>query len=387
MEKIKIKFNEWPKYTNEEQKEVLNIVKSGKVNYWTGNKCTEFENRFKKKFKLRHTITVANGSVALDAAIKVLNLKKNDEILVTPRSYVSTASCIQSSPAKIKFVDIDLDNQNLSPSEIKKKISKNTKVIICTHLAGWPCDVLKIKKIIGKRKIFLIEDCSQAHGAKINNINVGSIGDISIWSFCNDKIISTLGEGGMIACKNKNIWKKLWAYKDCGKNYDKIFGTRKSKLFNWVHDYQGTNLRMTEIQAAVGIIQLKNLDKMIFKRNYNCKFVWKNIVDNKIIYCPDIPKNIMHSGYRCYIFAKNRNIRNEIIEYLNKKGIDANQGSCPEIYREIRFKNKQKYKILHNAKKLGNLSISLPSHNFIEKRRLQYMVDTINTYIKINDEL
>jgi dTDP-4-amino-4,6-dideoxygalactose transaminase len=126
---------------------------------------------------------------------------------------------------------------------------------------------------------------------------------------------------------------------------------------------------------------------MIFRRNYNCKFVWKNIVDNKIIYCPDIPKNIMHSGYRCYIFAKNRNIRNEIIEYLNKKGIDANQGSCPEIYREIRFKNKQKYKILHNAKKLGNLSISLPSHNFIEKRRLQYMVDTINTYIKINDKL
>ena len=382
MEKIRIKFNEWPKYSLEEQKEALRIIKSGKVNYWTGNKCSEFEDKFKKKFGLNYSITMANGSVALDAAINVLNLKKTDEVLVTPRSYVSTASCVQKTPAKIKFVDIDLNNQNLSPDLINKKINKNTKVIICAHLAGWPCDIDKIKKIIGKRKIFIIEDCSQAHGAKINKKHVGSLGDISIWSFCNDKIISTLGEGGMIACKEKKIWKKLWAYKDCGKNYDKIFKRRKSKLFNWVHDYQGTNLRMTEIQAAIGIIQLKNLDKMVYLRNRNCNYIWNNIIDNKLIYSPKIPKNILHSGYRCYIFAKNKKIRNEFLEYLHRRGIDANQGSCPEIYKELRFKRNYKIKILTNAQKIGDQSISLPSHNFIEKKGLNYMVNVINNFIK-----
>ena len=381
MEKIRIKFSSWPKYSVEEQKEVSKIIRSGKVNYWTGNNCTNFEINFKKKFNLNYTITVANGSVALDAAISVLNLKSNDEVLVTSRSYVSTASCIQNTFAKIKFVDIDLNSQNISYHDLIKKINKNTKVIICTHLAGWPCNINEIKKAIGKRKIYLIEDCSQAHGAKINNKFVGSFGDISVWSFCNDKIISTLGEGGMIACKNKEIWKKLWAYKDCGKNYDKIFKKRKNNLFNWVHDYRGTNLRMTEVQAAVGSIQLKNLDEMTKKRNFNCKYIWKKIISNDFIKVPVINDKIFHVGYRCYIFAKNLKIRNDLIVNLNKNGIDANQGSCPEIYKEKRF-GKKFINELKNAKKSGLLSIALPSHHLINKRQLNFLVYTINQFIR-----
>ena len=205
-------------------------------------------------------------------------------------------------------------------------------------MAGWPCDIQKIKKIIGKKqKIYIIEDCSQAHGAKINNQYVGSMGDISVWSFCNDKIISTIGEGGMISCKSKLIYKKLWAYKDCGKNYDKIFKKNKNNLFKWVHDFNGTNLRMTEVQAAVGIEQLKNLKKMINIRFKNIQFIYKNIKKNNFIYTPVLPKNIFHSGYRCYLIAANKKIRNKFISYLASCGIDANQGSCPEIYREKDF--------------------------------------------------
>ena len=382
--KKKISFNDWPKFTKKEVKLASDVISSGRVNYWTGSFCKKFEKKFKSHFNLKHTITVANGSVALDAAVNVLNLNKNSEVLVTPRSYVSTASCLQNTQAKIKFVDVDLNTQNISIKSLEKSISKKTKLIICTHLSGWPFDVEKLKKIIGKKKIYIIEDCSQAHGAKIRDKFVGSMGDIAVWSFCNDKIISTVGEGGMIACKSKNLYKKLWAYKDCGKNYEKITNQNNNYLFKWIHDFEGTNLRMTEVQAAVGIEQLDNLKYMINKRFKNLQFIYKNINKSNKIKSPIIPKDIFHSGYRCYLFAQNKKIRNKFINFLNKKGIDCNQGSCPEIYKEKRFKNKNNYKILANAKKLGDTSISLPCHHSISKSNLKYMVDIINLFIKKN---
>ena len=375
----KITFNRWPRFTQSEIAKVTKIIKSGKVNYWTGNYCTQFENNFKLKFGLNHAISVANGSVALDAAVSVLNLKKNDEVLVTSRSYVSTASCIQQTPAKIKFIDVDINSQNINLESIRNNINSKTKLIICAHLAGWPCDIRAIKKIIGDQKIYIIEDCSQAHGAKIDDYYVGSIGDISVWSFCNDKIMSTLGEGGMISCKSTKLYKKLWAYKDCGKNLDKINKKSKNQLFKWLHDYDGTNLRMTEIQAAVGIEQLKKLNSMVSKRYNNLKILKKKIINNKII-IPDYPKNIIHSGYRFYLYLKNPLIRNEFIQYLNKNLIDANQGSCPEIYKERRFSKKQKFKLLENANKLGKICVSLPSHHLISKKNLNYMIEIINKF-------
>jgi len=383
--KMKIKFNSWPVYSNNEIKIINKVVKSGKVNYWTGNYCSIFENYFRKKFNLNYTVSIANGSVALDAALSILNLKKNDEVLVTSRSYITTASSIQKTPAKIKFLDVNLNNQNICLNDLKKKINNKTKLIICVHLAGWPCDINKIKKIIGKRKILILEDCAQAHGAKINGKYVGSMGDISTWSFCNDKIMSTLGEGGMVACKNKNIYKKLWSYKDCGRNYNKIFNSKRNnnKLFKWIHDYDGTNLRMTEVQAAVGIEQLKNLEKMINLRERNLKHIYSRIQKSKIVYCPILPENIKHAGYRCYLFCKNFSIRNRFIEYLNRNGIDANQGSCPEIYKEKRFNLKNKIK-LKNANKLGKISVSLPCHHLLSGRDLSNIVRAINKFINLN---
>ncbi len=387
MAKIKqnISFNTWPKFSKKEILVTKKVMSSGKVNYWTGKLCNQFEKNFQKYFNLNYAISLANGSVALDAAVNILNLSENDEVLVTPRSYISTASCLLKTPAKIKFIDVDIDSQNISIDKLKLAINKNTKLIICVHLAGWPCDINKIKKIIGKKNILILEDCSQAHGAKINNKYVGSMGDIAVWSFCNDKIISTIGEGGMISCKSKKIYKKLWAYKDCGKNIDKILNKKSKKkgyLFKWVHDFDGTNLRMTEIQAAVGIEQLKNLKKMINKRFYNIKFIYKNIKKNNLIFKPEIPKNIIHAGYRCYLLAKSKRVRDNFINYLNMNGIDANQGSCPEIYREKRFLNKNKYPVLENANKLGDLSISLPSHHLISKKKLFYLVSKINNFLK-----
>jgi len=195
----------WPYYSIEEIKKVTEVLKSGKVNYWTGNYCKEFEKLYAQKFDLNYCITVANGTVALEAALKSLNLKKNDEVLVPSKSYQSSASAIVNSGAKPIFCDIDFNSQNLQINDLLKKISNKTKAIVCVHLGGWPCEMNKIAKIAKENKLVLIEDCSQAHGAKINKKFVGSFGDIAIWSFCNDKIISTGGEGAMIGVKKKEI--------------------------------------------------------------------------------------------------------------------------------------------------------------------------------------
>ena len=186
----------------------------------------------------------------------------------------------------------------------------------------------------------------------------------------------------MIACNSFNLYKKLWAYKDCGKNFDKSFKKNKGYLFKWIHDLEGTNLRMTEVQAAVGIEQLKKLKRMSKLRSQNLNLIYKGIENNKQIMSPSIPKNIFHAGYRCYLFAKNQRIRNLFINYLNKNGFDANQGSCPEIYKEKRFSNKKDYKVLKNAKKLGEILIALPSHHLIQKQQIKRLLITINKFIK-----
>ena len=203
----------WPSYSDEEINSVKKVLKSGKVNYWTGIQCKKFEKLYKKKFKLNYCISVANGSVALEAVLKSLSLKKSDEVIVTSKSYQSSASSIVNVGARPIFCDVDFNTQNIDTDDIRKKITKRTKAIICVHIGGWPCDMEKIMKIAKKNNIKVIEDCSQAHGAKINNRFVGSFGDMAVWSFCNDKIISTGGEGGMIAVKNEKYWKKIWSYK------------------------------------------------------------------------------------------------------------------------------------------------------------------------------
>lgn len=378
-------MNKWPKYKKEDLKLINQVILSGKVNYWTGKYCKIFEKDFSRKFGLKYSLTMANGSLALDAIVNILNFSSRDEVIVTPRSYISTASCLQSTKAKIKFVDVDINSQNITLKEIKKKINKNTKAIICTHLAGFPCDILPIKNFIKNKKIFLIEDCSQAHGAKISHRYVGSFGDFAVWSFCNDKIISTLGEGGMVACKSYKFMKKLWAYRDCGKNFDKIKKYKKNFFFKWLHDFKGTNLRMTEVQAVSGIQQLKRLEISVKKRNSNCHYIWNKIDQRKkIITATNVQKKFFHSGYRCYIFAKNKKIRDRIIIRLNKYGINANQGSCPEIYKEIRFSsNESNFRNLENAKILGNTALALPCHNLLSKKNLDFILEIINQEVRL----
>ena len=258
----------WPYYASDEVAAVSKVLKSNKVNYWTGNEGRKFESEFANFCKTKYAIAVSNGSVALDLAVKAIGIKKGDEVIVTPRSYIASVSCVVNEGATPVFADIDNQSQNITVDTINKKITKKTKAIICVHLAGWPCEMDQIVKLAKLRKIKIIEDCSQAHGAKYKGVPVGSWGDIGTFSFCNDKIISTGGEGGMLITNNKKYWKFIWEYKDHGRDFDKLKNISSKNEFKWIISSFGTNLRMNEIQSKIGRIQLKKLPTWIKKRRF-----------------------------------------------------------------------------------------------------------------------
>ncbi len=390
----------YPSYNKKTLKKVQQVLSSGRVNYWTGNECKEFEKEFSKYVGNKYSITLSNGSVALELALKALRLKKGDEIIVSPRSFIISASCVFSLGLKPIFADVDF-NGNLSIEGIKDAYSKKVKAIIVVHLNGLSCDMDPILKFVKKNRIFLIEDCSQAHGASYKGNKVGSFGDVSTWSFCQDKIISTGGEGGMISTNNKRLWFKLWSLKDHGKNYKSVFFKNHKTGFKWLHDDLGSNYRMTEMQATIGREQLKSLDKQIQKRNLIANLYIKELEDYylkyKIFKRPDFKyqnhlskKNNfgVHAFYRLNLFInKNKINQNKLLEQFNKKKINCGVGACPEIYREKIFKKFKLYpkKRLINAKLLGETSIMFPINPNTSIKKVKLEINSIkkilNKYI------
>ena len=264
-------FSPWPSYSVDEAKAIYNTLLSNKVNYWTGNECRNFEKKFSRYFKCKYSIAVSNGTVALDLALKALNICSGDEVIVPSRTYIASVSCIVNANATPVFADIDPLTQNITAETIELLITSKTKAIICVHLAGLPCEMDSIMKLAKLRNLFVIEDCAQAHGGKYNNKFVGTIGDIGCWSFCQDKIITTGGEGGMVTTNNKSLWHKMWSYKDHGKSYEAVYNKKHPVGFKWLHESFGTNWRMTEMQAVIGMIQLKKLSEWNRKRLSNAK--------------------------------------------------------------------------------------------------------------------
>ena len=370
-----MKYSNWPYFSKEEASIVSKVLLSNKVNYWTGSKNKEFEDSFSKYCNTKYAIALSNGTVALEIALKSLNISTGDEVIVTPRSFIASVSCVINVGAKPVFADVDLNTGNITHETIKKNLSNKTKAIICVHLGGFPCEMDSIMKLAQKCKLFVIEDCSQAHGAFYKNRPVGSIGDIGTWSFCQDKIISTAGEGGMITTNNKKLWSKMWSLKDHGKNYEIIQKNKFKKDigYNWVHDSFGSNFRMTEIQASIGIYQLKKLNKWNYIRKRNSLMIinaLKEFLD--MVRIPQIPNNINHAWYKCYIYINPKYNRNEVLRNLKAYGLPCMPGSCPEIYNEKAFdkNNARPNKNLMNAKELGDTSIAFSVHPSLKKKEI-----------------
>ena len=270
---LNTQFSPWPSFTQEEADAVSQVLLSNKVNYWTGIECREFEKEFAVWAGTDYAVALANGTLALDVALQAMGIGEGDEVIVTPRSFIASVSTVVNAGAMPVFADVDNNTGNISATTIAPKITDKTKAIICVHLAGWPCDMDEIMALAKQHNLWVIEDCAQAHGAKYKGKPVGSIGHVGAWSFCQDKIMTTGGEGGMVTTNDKALWQKMWEYKDHGKNYDSIYHKQHPPGFRWLHDSFGTNWRMMEMQAVIGRIQLKKMAEWTKIRTQNAKIL------------------------------------------------------------------------------------------------------------------
>ena len=262
-------FSPWPSFTQEESDAVAKVLLSNRVNYWTGEECREFEKEFAEWVSCNYAVAVANGTLALDLALKALEIGAGDEVVVTSRTFIASVSCIVTAGATPVFADVDTDSQNITAETIRALLTPKTRAIICVHLAGWPCDMDPIMALANEYGLKVIEDCAQAHGACYKGRSVGSIGHIGAWSFCQDKVMSTGGEGGMVTTNDRDLWFRMWSYKDHGKSWEAVYDREHLPGFRWVHDSFGTNWRMTEMQGAIGRIQLRRMPEWHAARQRN----------------------------------------------------------------------------------------------------------------------
>ena len=336
-------FSPWPSFTNEEADAVREVLLSNKVNYWTGSEGREFEKEFAAGCDAKFSIALANGTLALDAALVALEIGEGDEVIVTPRTFIASISCVINAGATPVFADIDRDSGNLSAETISQKITSRTKAVICVHLAGWTCDMDPIMALANKHGFKVIEDSAQANGAHYKGRPVGSIGHISAWSFCQDKIITTGGEGGMITTNDEELWQRIWAYKDHGKSYEAVYEREHPPGYRWLHESFGTNWRLTEMQAAIGRIQLQRLPGWHAARKINAEAIL-NACDQfpNIVRAPRVPDADEHAFYKCYVYVRPEQLvknwsRDKIIEEIIACGVPCYSGSCSEVYREKAF--------------------------------------------------
>ena len=359
----------WPSFTKEEADAVSRVLLSNKVNYWTGTECREFEKEFAEWVGCEYAIALGNGTLALDVALKALQIGTGDDVITTPRTFIASVSSIVTAGANPVFADVDLNSQCITAESIKSVLTSRTKAVIVVHLAGMPAEMDDIMALSKKHGFYVIEDCAQAHGAKYKGLSVGSIGHIGAWSFCQDKIMTTGGEGGMVTTKDKALWSTMWSYKDHGKSYDAIYNRSHPAGFRWLHESFGTNWRMTEMQAAIGRIQLKRMADWTRNRQNNAQAINKAVADLKVIRTVNVPNYIDHAEYKHYLFVRpeylaNGWTRDRIVEEIIERGVPAFQGSCSEVYLEKAFDNtpwrpKQRLK---NAVELGETSLMFLVH-------------------------
>ncbi|WP_312449961.1 DegT/DnrJ/EryC1/StrS family aminotransferase [Stutzerimonas nitrititolerans] len=362
-------FSPWPSFSEEEANAVRDVILSNKVNYWTGQECREFEKEFATWAGTEYAVALANGTVALDVALQALGIGSGDEVVVTPRTFLASVSSIVNAGAVPVFADVDKDSQNITPETIRAVLTPRTRAVVCVHLAGWPCDMDPIMALAAEHDLKVVEDCAQAHGARYKGRPVGSIGHVGAWSFCQDKIITTGGEGGMVTTDDRSLWKRMWSMKDHGKSWDAVYERQHAPGFRWLHESFGTNWRMMEVQAVIGRIQLRRMDTWHASRLANCERIWSAAKALRGLRVPDIPKAIHHAGYKCYVFVEPGELaegwsRNRILNEILAKGVPCFSGSCSEVYLEKAFDNTgwRPANRLKVARELGETSLMFLVH-------------------------
>lgn len=377
-------FSPWPSFTEEESEAVQRVLLSGKVNYWTGREGREFEREFAAFAGTEYAVALANGTVALELALKALDIGSGDEVVVTPRTFLASVSSIVATGAVPVFADVDRDSQNITAGTVAEKIGPRTRAIMVVHLAGWPCDMDPIMDLAKEHGLYVVEDCAQAHGAKYRGRPVGSIGHVGAWSFCQDKIMTTGGEGGMLTTSDEALWKWAWAYKDHGKSFDAVYNRDHPPGFRWLHESLGTNWRLTEMQSAIGRIQLRKLPDWLQIRQRNASILCNHLSKLDCLRVPWPPDHIRHAFYKFYVFVKPERLRagwsrDLIMKNIQECGVWCQQGSCPEVYMERVFENTKwrPPERLAVAQELGETSLMFSVDPTLTEEDMQHVAQSV----------
>lgn len=379
-------FAPWPSFSPEEVQAVADVLASNRVNYWTGDVCRTFERRFADWAEVPHAIALMNGTVALDAALFALGIGPGDEVIVTPRTFMASASCVAMTGATPVFADIDPDTQGLSAETIAAVLTPRTRAVIPVHLGGAPCDMDPIMALAEATGIKVIEDCAQAHGARYKGRSVGSIGHIGAWSFCQDKIMTTGGEGGMATTSDPALWSAMWSWKDHGKSWEGVYERPHPPGPRLVHDTFGLNGRMIEMQAAIGVIQLERMAGWTARRTELAQRLSQACAAHELFRLPAITDDVVHAWYRFYAFVRPERLapgwtRERIIEAIVERGVPCFHGSAPEIYMERAFDGtpSRPAQRLPVARALGETSIAFLVHPTITDDQIERAVEAVHS--------
>ena len=380
-------FAPWPHFEQDEIGVATAVLQSGKVNYWTGEEGRLFEHEFAAYTGCDYAVALANGTVALELALYALGIGSGDDVIVTSRTFIASASAIVMRGATPVMADVDPVSQNITAETIAAAMTPKTRAIIAVHLAGWPCDMDPINKLAREHGLAVIEDCAQAHGATYKGRPVGSLGDVAAFSFCQDKIITTGGEGGMLTTNSKDIWEKAWSFKDHGKSYDAVYNRQHPPGFRWVHETFGTNWRLTEMQSAIGRVALKKLDAWVRARRAHADILTERFSRLPVLRVTQPAEDIYHSYYKYYVFVRPELLRDgwsrdRVMEAVNAEGIPCTTGSCSEIYLEKAFVRNglSPATRLEAAKELGETSLMFLVHPTLSE---EDMVDTCAAVEKV----
>ncbi|ADD27145.1 DegT/DnrJ/EryC1/StrS family aminotransferase [Meiothermus ruber] len=381
---IAVPFAPWPYFAPDEIEAATKVLQSGKVNYWTGQEGRLFEREFADYVGTKHAIALHNGTVALELALYAMGVGEGDEVITTPRTFIASASAAVMRGARPVFADVDPESGLITAETIERAITPRTKAIIVVHLAGWPADMDAIMALAHKHNLWVIEDCAQAHGARYKGRSVGSIGHAGAWSFCQDKILTTGGEGGMLTLNDDELWSKAWSFKDHGKSYDAVYNRQHPPGFRWLHEDFGTNWRMLEVQSAIGRVILRKLDGWVEQRRANAHYLSERFRQIPALRVPEVPAHLHHAYYKYYVYVRPERLkpgwsRDRIMQAVSELGIPCMSGSCSEIYLEKAFTRRgwQPAERLPVARELGETSLMFLVHPTLGQAQMQATADAV----------
>ena len=380
----------WPFYDQDEIDAVQKVLAAGQVNYWTGTEGRNFEKEFAVFCDARHAIALSNGTVALELALRALDVGPGDEVIVTPRTFIASVSSIVMVGATPVFADVDVDSQNITPETVRRVITEKTRAVLAVHLAGWPCDMDGLMELANQYNLKVIEDCAQAHGAVYKGKPVGTIGHVAAWSFCQDKIMTTGGEGGMLTTNDAALWEKAWAFKDHGKSWDAVYNCEHPPGFRWLHESFGTNWRMTEMQSAIGRIQIRKMPDWHEARKRNAQALIEICEKHKeALRVPLPPADVEHAWYKFYVFVRQDGLkdgwdRDRIMSEINNNGIPCFSGSCSEVYLEKAFDGSgfRPEQRLPVAQELGERSLMFLIHPTLTPVEIQKTCEVLDSVLR-----